>query len=423
MSGISLIILIQKNKINDKIKKFTLSIAFAGITFSALVIIDSAVGLISKDESTQVQKPKGLIFPPNSKARYQTVEFDYVAEINSLGLRDSEIQIEKGEKFRILCFGDSYTFGWGVNVENSWPKVLERILLDNGFESIEVINCGKGGEYTVAYKKHMAKVVPLLKPDLVLVGILQVDDLVQLYKHKYLYNQDDTNTKNISNSFTRNTKSVVGKYLKHSFNNILSLQSIRKHKTINIKPNWATASASVIEKFTLLGKIRFSILDETVQKLFKSGDLNPHLINSYIGYSDMLTIFNNQNHPATQYSIQQMDKHFKDMKNICDKYNSNLIFVNLPANQFTGHIVIRTPGDVLNSYYQANNNVDPMYRSIANANNLGYIELTEHFIGLKNKSGYYFKYDGHPNEKGYEEIAKFIGKQLIEQDKLKKDSK
>ena len=93
----------------------------------------------------------------------------------------------------------------------------------------------------------------------------------------------------------------------------------------------------------------------------------------------------------------------------------------MPTNRFTGHIVIRTPSDVLNSYFETNNNIDPIYHSIANANDLPYMELTKHFIGLQNKSEYFFRYDGHPNEKGYEEIAQYIGKQLIEQNKLKKE--
>ena len=108
------------------------------------------------------------------------------------------------------------------------------------------------------------------------------------------------------------------------------------------------------------------------------------------------------------------------MKAICDKYHSNLIFINLPINSFTGHTVVRTPSDVLNSYFETNNNIDPIYRSIAKAHDLPYIELTKHFISLQNKSEYFFRYDGHPNEKGYKEIAKYIGKQLIEQAMLKK---
>ena len=41
-------------------------------------------------------------------------------------------------------------------------------------------------------------------------------------------------------------------------------------------------------------------------------------------------------------------------------------------------------------------------------------------MGLQNKSDYLFKYDGHPNEKGYREMAEYIGKQLIEKKYLNK---
>lgn len=419
-SGILLMYLVQKNKFNEKIKNIILTIAFTGILFSALVIIDSVIGLTSKKEVAQVQKQERLIFEPNSKARYQTVEFDYVANINSLGLRDREICIEKGDKYRILCFGDSWTFGWGVNVENSWPKKLEQYLLANGFENIEVINCGQGGQYTSTYKKHMEKAVPLLKPDLVLVGVLQFGDLAQLYENNFIINQTNVNTI-IQKISARKIKSVVGTYLKYSFENILSLLSNKESKTVEIKSNWETSSTSIIENFTHFQKIRFYNLDDSVQSLFKSGNLNPGLLNYYINFPDRLTIFNNPNHPATKFSIQEMSKDFKEMKGICHKYNSNLIFINLPINYLTGHIVIRTPSDVLNSYFETNNNIDPIYHSIANANDLPYMELTKHFIGLQNKSEYFFRYDGHPNEKGYEEIAQYIGKQLIEQDSLKKE--
>ena len=51
------------------------------------------------------------------KQRSDTVEFDFVANINSLGVCDREVDIEKGNRYRILCFGDSWTFGWGVEIE------------------------------------------------------------------------------------------------------------------------------------------------------------------------------------------------------------------------------------------------------------------------------------------------------------------
>jgi lysophospholipase L1-like esterase len=410
--GMLFIYLLRKNKFNEKLKNIIFAIAVTGLLFSALFLVDRLLGLKSRDEGTQLQIQKGLIFEPNSRARYQTIEFDFVADINSLGLRDREIRIVKGDKYRILCFGDSFTFGWGVNVENSWPRKLEKYLLANGYENIEVINCGRGGQYTSTYKKYLAKAVPLLKPDLVLVGVMQADDLAQLYEHNSISKRT---------SVAREIKSIITTYLKYSFKNTLSLRSNKETKTIKIQSNWEKSSTSMIENFTHLQTIRFHTLDDSVQRLFKSGNLNPGLLKYYINFPDRDIIFNNPAHPATKYSIQAMGKDLKEMKDICHRYNSNLVFVNLANNRFTGHIVVRTPSDVLNSYFTANNNIDPIYRSIANANEMPYMELTKHFIGLQNKSEYFFRYDGHPNEKGYEEIAKYIGRQLIEQDILKKE--
>ncbi|NHZ85973.1 MAG: hypothetical protein GWP19_08840, partial [Planctomycetia bacterium] len=408
IGGILTVILIQKNIFNDKVKNIIFTIAFIGILFSAFVLVDRAIGLVSGNKKTQVQQQEWLIFEPNSNARYQTLEFDWVANINSLGLRDREINIEKGDKYRILCFGDSWTFGYGVNIENSWPKVLEQYLLTNGFKNIEVINCGRPGQFTGTYKKFMEKTVPLLKPDLVLVGVLQLDDLAQLFTNNFIIEQSGP-----IETFIRKGKSVVIRYIKYSFKNFLS-----PSRMIEITSNWKKTSTSRISDFKHWQKLRFSTFNDSVQSLFKSGNLAPSLLDYYINYPDRIAIFNNPNHPATKFSIQEMNKDFKEMRDICYNNNSNLIFINIPMNYFTGHTVIRTPSDILNSYFKTNNNIDSIYRSIANTNNIPYIELTNHFIGLQNKSEYLFKYDGHPNKKGYEEIAKYIGKRLIEKNYL-----
>ena len=39
--------------------------------------------------------------------------------------------------------------------------------------------------------------------------------------------------------------------------------------------------------------------------------------------------------------------------------------------------------------------------------------MTERFKALNSKSAYFYKYDGHPNIKGYNEIANGIGELLI----------
>lgn len=86
----------------------------------------------------------------------------------------------------------------------------------------------------------------------------------------------------------------------------------------------------------------------------------------------------------------------------------------------TGHKVVRTSTDFLNPYFEKHNHIDSIYRSIAEKNQVPYIELTGHFINLKDKTGYFYKYDGHPNKNGYQEIADYIGKQLIAGDYITK---
>lgn len=410
--GIVFIYLIQKNKLNVNSKNLILSITFTGILFSVFVIANNIVGLSTNNKTEKILNPRNLIFEPNSTAMYHTTEFDFEAKINSLGLRDYEINIDKGSKYRILCFGDSWTYGWGVNINDSWPKKLEKYLHIRGFKYIEVINCGRPAMYTTNYKNYIQKYVPLLKPDLVLVGVLQLDDLVQLFPNKITANQVFNNA-GIINIFARKTKSIILRYLKYSFSNIL-LSS----KTVNVTSDWEEACVSMIEDFNYWQNIRFYTLNETVQSLFKSGNLDPALLDWAINFPDRITIFNDPNHPATKYSIREMGKDFKIMNEICKINNSDLIFINIPMNYFTGHIVIKNPSDILNSYFKNNNNIDSIYQSVADENNLPYIEMTDHFIGLENKSDYLFKYDGHPNEKGYDEMAKYIGKQLIEEKHL-----
>lgn len=425
--GILLIFVIRSKKsLSKKFENLIFGISFFGIFFAFLVILNSLIGSFVNSANTK----KGLIFEPNTIARYKTVEFDITAKINDLGLRNREIRTKKENgKFRILCFGDSWTFGWGVDVKDSWPMQMESFLHSNGFTNVEVINCGKGGQTTSGYKENMSKAVPLLKPDLVLVGVLQLDDLAQLFENNF---QQEIDSKNDNTNLLSKIKYLeesilkasigeilskvtyaVNSFLKASFSNYLLLFSNQEKKEIDIKSSWSQNSNNMIHGFSPIQRIHFSTLSDTVQTLFKTGNLNSFLLDYYINFPEGEVIFNNPNHSATKYAINLMDKDLKDMKNICETNEVKIVFINLPENTFTGHKVNRTPSDVLNNYFMTNNKIDSIYQNIASNNQINYLQLTQHFKDLLDKEKYFFKFDGHPNENGYREIAVTIGEYII----------
>jgi lysophospholipase L1-like esterase len=91
--------------------------------------------------------------------------------INSLGFRDVEFTETKPDGvFRILALGDSMTFGPGVDVEQTYPKVLERLLNEGQEGRYQVINAGASGysayEELVTWRNRGEA----LDPDLVIVG-------------------------------------------------------------------------------------------------------------------------------------------------------------------------------------------------------------------------------------------------------------
>jgi len=94
------------------------------------------------------------------------VEKGYTRDFDSQGffLADSR-QIDAKHDPRILVFGDSSTFGWGVPAHMSYAEVLDRLL-----PGMSVINLGVNGYTSYQGYKALVKYLPELKPDIVVVS-------------------------------------------------------------------------------------------------------------------------------------------------------------------------------------------------------------------------------------------------------------
>lgn len=85
----------------------------------------------------------GHLHRPGGEAKLMNV----MVRINSDGFRDDEYPLARGERYRIIFLGDSLTFGWGVEKEETFEHRLERAL--DARRPTEIINFGTGNYNTV----------------------------------------------------------------------------------------------------------------------------------------------------------------------------------------------------------------------------------------------------------------------------------
>jgi lysophospholipase L1-like esterase len=90
---------------------------------------------------------------------------------NSMGLRDKEYRIDHGT-YRILAIGDSFTYGYQLKEQNSWPRLAEKYLWDCGYKDIEILNGGRPGSDTKWQLDFFSKFTVKYKPDMVIIGFV-----------------------------------------------------------------------------------------------------------------------------------------------------------------------------------------------------------------------------------------------------------
>jgi hypothetical protein len=137
---------------------------------SARAQAQSSMQSLRLGEILQPSRYAGIVYElrPNVRGRFM----EQPLLINSRGLREYEYGTRKEPgTFRIVGLGDSSLFGWGVPVEDSGLKVLERRL--NGQlrpQKFEVINCAVPGYNTAMEAEAFVRRCVEYAPDLVLLN-------------------------------------------------------------------------------------------------------------------------------------------------------------------------------------------------------------------------------------------------------------
>ncbi len=135
-----------------------------------VIAASTLIGLLIAEALVRIIAPQGVVFPwqdgvngitaprPGARGRHAIPNtFDVTVSFNSQrfrGQRDFRTDPQK-KSHRLAILGDSFTFGFGANDDDTFPAQLEHILRgklseDSGAQAkaVEVINAGNGGTGT-----------------------------------------------------------------------------------------------------------------------------------------------------------------------------------------------------------------------------------------------------------------------------------
>lgn len=346
----------------------------------SLIIASLIVALLLGEAMVRIVMPQDLRFNvtqwdeftgfwhiPNIKGYTKHRDYTMLVTINSNGLRDKEYPyIKPPRTIRIGVFGDSFTFGEGVQNDETYSSVLEKIFqedptLEESSWTVEVINFGVGKTGTSHQYALYIKEGYKYDLDIVVLGFLGGNDF----------------TDNIQGVFNLSDGILVHDPAAYS-----SVRTIQKIVYKIPFYRWLASNSHLVN----LARIAATRSDDRAR-----GGRFSKQNNNGDGYS-----------PGTDLSIDPYiftEVLVNAFKNRVANDNENFIFMNLPSknqaltNNFSGM------GTVPDYIVWTNNLLQTIGR-----NNYNVLDLVPVFSKLE-VDNLYFRNDGHMNSVGHRIIA------------------
>ncbi len=361
---------------------------------------------------------EGLVFPPRSEFRLRSTEFDCAVNINSLGFRDREFGPKPEGRVRILAVGDSFTYGWGVEANESWPKVLEARLRQTG-RDVEVANLGKPGASPAAYAATASKAVRVLKPDLVIVGILQGEDFAQTRLETSVNSAADAPDGRATPAIKPPTlRERVGGGGRRMYPNFLRLLGSLAPRQPSNPGLWKSEAQAIIETLTPQERVRFDALDARVKRAFLSGELNPSLIQTSMKLPRYFLDTFDADKPEVQSLTSAVAGSLADIKKAAGQYGCEVIVVSVPLKAYASHEDLescRRLGFELTPDMADSDSPDRAIEGACRIAGVKFISVTGEFRKAANAAHLFYEMDGHFNPESHRVFAELLTPRLLEQ--------
>ncbi|NLN93538.1 MAG: SGNH/GDSL hydrolase family protein [Candidatus Hydrogenedens sp.] len=383
-------------------------LVFLSIALSFLLVLGADRLLGSMRRPPDLPEAIELIFPPGAEQHYATSEFSYAVHINSIGIRDRELPRERGTAFRVLAIGDSYTYGWGVNIEDCWTRLLDEYFKASG-RNVEVINLGKPGQGPRYYAEIAEKAIPLLRPDLVLVCMLQGNDIRDVGPGEEALPGVD-----------------LWGYIRRCFPNMtLYMRDLRRerehahHSHLDMPPqyssaednrNWMAVTArEIYEAYPPEEKARFDSFDEEVRSAFMSGDLNAYMVDLSVHNPDFYIMTMDLEDGWTQTSIERAARSLSHIRRVAEQYTSEAVVVSMPEGPYVNRPALKgmeRVGHNMPEWLLETTAMDDSIEAAAKKAGMPFYKITELFREEMENPDLYFPLDGHPTAQGHALFAR-----------------
>jgi lysophospholipase L1-like esterase len=362
------------------------------IALVLLVIFDRILGIyLNLNGYFKVRKP-GLT------EIVQTNEFSFIATSSAQGIRNEEVKNPKPKDiYRIFALGDSFTYGWGVNLADTWVKKLEDNLKIPG-KKIEVVNLGMT-DMDMGLEIQTCRVYKYqLQPDAIILGLFITEDLNQLA------NIDSTTPwweKQAEKYFP------TLKNLKHPFlDPILGDELKIENNIIRVSDFWKVQARKMVDDDArILSKIPHEIIHD-----FVDGKVSPTIINLVLGYSDFWTTILDEKNLSNM--LRLFENEIKNLKKTCSQDKPVYIVGIPPYDLFDKDLFIyRQKLGFATDERLLTIDIDRNLSDICDKYGVKYIPLLTHFRqnGCKDC---YFPWDNHLTPLGNSKTAEFIASYL-----------
>ena len=341
----------------------------------------------------------GLVLPPGTVVRYETTEFSFEVASNALGFRGPLLAEEppagKDAPVRIVAVGDSFTYGWGVAEDETWPAVLERLLCAAGHQ-VEVANLGQGGVATAEYAATCERALPVLGPELVVIGVLQADDLAQALEVR------------APEGAAAKAKALV----RGAFPELLRhWRARRTEQAVDIRPRWHAQAQAVVAALEGGGARWYQDLPPELRASFEAGDLNPGLVTLARAHPGHLVHTLELDAPATLAAIETMAAHLARIRAVAEAEGAAVLVVSLPHAAFFSEAnreTYRALGYRVDERFEDSTAMDEALARAADRAGVAFVTLTGCFRAPSPGGPLFYPRDGHPNVAGYARIAECL---------------